>query len=317
MPAIAASSPTARHDDRSPDVSAVVIATVETDSAAAARRHGHRRFRPAGLLLAIPAILFLAIFFVLPMAAMVGRTFSGSGWAIYGRVLMDPLYSGVFLRSVWIAAQVTLIDLIVAYPLAYYLTTLSPRARLLGVFFVLLPFWSSQLVRTYAWTVILGRNGVINQVFLGLGIVDEPLRLLNTELAVLLGSVHVMLPFMVLPLFANMMKIDPDLLRAAGLFGAGIWKTFLRVHLPLCRVGIAAGVSLVFIITLGSFTNAAVLGGGRVIMIALLIEQQVRQLSNWAMAGALATVLLVVTLVIHWAANRLIGGPSEKRSVGL
>jgi len=276
-----------------------------------------RRFRPrrfAGLLLAAPAIAYLALFFVLPMAEVIGRSLAGSPLTSYEKVLTNGLYRGVFIQSASIALQVTVIDLIIAYPLAFYVTTLSRRARLVAFFFILLPFWSSQLVRTYAWTIILGRNGLINQLVLALGLVEEPLTLLNTRFAVLLGSAHVMLPFMVLPLYASMAKIDGDLLKAASLFGANGWNIFRRVHLPLCRSGIAAGATLVFILTLGSFTTAAVLGGGRVMMIALLIEQQVRTVVNWTMASALATVLLAVTIMLYWACDRVLRGRAVDES---
>jgi ABC-type spermidine/putrescine transport system permease subunit I len=178
----------------------------------------------------------------------------------------------------------------------------------LGMFFLLMPFWTSVLVRTYAWMVLLGRNGIINRTLRDWGWIEFPLPLLHNLGGVLVGIVHVMLPYMVFPIYAALLRIDPDLNRAAEGLGAPAWRSFLRITFPLSLPGVFAGCALVFVITLGFFITPALLGGGQVMMIAMLIEQQVREFLDWPFAAALATVLLAATLVIYAALGRLTGG---------
>jgi len=155
------------------------------------------------------------------------------------------------------------------------------------------------LIRTYAWSVILGRNGVINRVLLDSGVIEDPLRLLNNEIGVLIGMVHVLLPYMVFPIYAVMRRQDPTLLLASSGLGASGFQTFTRVFVPLTVPGILAGTTLVFVLSLGFFITPAILGGGKVMMIAVLIEQQVRGLSNWPFAAALSAVLLAAALAMY------------------
>jgi len=172
---------------------------------------------------------------------------------------------------------------------------------------VLIPFWTSILVRTYAWMVLLQRQGVFNRWLLELGLIDEPLRMMYNRIGVLVGMTHVLLPFMVLPTYAVMRGIDRNLLRAAANLGASPLQSFLRVFLPLSLPGVAAGSLLVFILALGFFITPALMGGRTDMMIAQLIETQIRTQLNFAFAAALATVLLVVTLIIFAIYNRLLG----------
>jgi ABC-type spermidine/putrescine transport system permease subunit I len=170
---------------------------------------------------------------------------------------------------------------------------------MIGLALVVLPFWVSILVRTYAWIVVLGNNGVVNRSLLGLGFVDEPLAILYNELGVIIGTTNVLLPFLVLPLFAAMVRIDRRLLMAAAGLGAGPWTVFRRVFLPLTLPALAAGCILVFILTLGFFITPAILGGGRVPMIANMIDMLINRLPRWELAAALSTVLLVATFVCY------------------
>jgi ABC-type spermidine/putrescine transport system permease subunit I len=172
--------------------------------------------------------------------------------------------------------------------------------------FVLVPFWTSILVRSYAWMVLLGKEGPLNQALVALGIVDQPVQLLNTRFAVYIGMVHVLLPFMILPLYAVMRGIDRSLLRAAENLGARPSQVFRQVFLPLSLPGVAAGCLLVFILALGFYITPALLGGQRDVMISMLIQQQVTQL-KWGVASALAVVLLVLSLGIYVAFTRILG----------
>jgi ABC-type spermidine/putrescine transport system permease subunit I len=188
---------------------------------------------------------------------------------------------------------------------AYFLATASPRWVLIGLVFLMLPFWTSILVRTYAWMILLGRNGVVNQLLLALGFVGEPVTLLYNVTGVLIGMVHVLLPYMVFPIYSAMLRIDRDLMLAAEGLGASGWQVFWRVLLPLTMPGVMAGTALVFILSLGFYITPALLGGGRVIMIAVLIEQQVRQFLEWGFASALSILLLIATLLALLALNRM------------
>jgi ABC-type spermidine/putrescine transport system permease subunit I len=258
----------------------------------------------AGVLLTVPAAALLIAFFVVPLVQLLGLSFSGAGLENYAEIFTSSGYQRSLLVSARVAILVAMIDLLLAYPLAYYLTITTRRGRAIGLFIVLLPFWSSQLIRAFAWLVIFGRYGIVNGALMNVGVITEPIQLLYTEVAVLVGSAYVMLPFMVFPLYSAMRGIDPGLVPAARGLGASGFQAFVNVYLPLSMNGLLAGVILVFVLTLGSYTNAAVLGGGKVIMIALAIRQQVSILLDLPMAGALSVVLLVVTIVCYALISR-------------
>ena len=168
----------------------------------------------------------------------------------------------------------------------------------------MLPLWTSVLVRTYAWMVLLGRNGIINRMLIDSGLLDAPLPMLNSKMAVILGMVHVMLPFMILPIYSAVTRIDPDLPKAARGLGASTLRILTTIYLPLTLRGIVAGVTLVFVVSLGFYITPALLGGGKVLMFAMVIEQQVREFLAWNFAGALSVILLAVTLLVFWLLNQ-------------
>jgi ABC-type spermidine/putrescine transport system permease subunit I len=273
-----------------------------------ARRDPARERERTLLGLALPALLLLGVIFVWPLLRLLSMSVADGTLDQFEKAALDELYVAVLWDSIEIAAMVTVICLAIAYPVAAWLVQAGRLGFLLGMFFLLLPFWTSVLVRTYAWMVLLGRNGVINRALRDWGWIEFPLPLLHNMTGVLIGIVHVMLPYMVIPIYAALLRIDPDLKRAAEGLGAPAWRTFLRITLPLSLPGVFAGSALVFVITLGFFITPALLGGGRVMMIAMLIEQQVREFLDWPFAAALATVLLVATLVIYAALGRLTGG---------
>jgi ABC-type spermidine/putrescine transport system permease subunit I len=257
--------------------------------------------------LGVPALTLLAVLFAYPVLRLMALSMEGGSLAWYAKALGESFYLEVFWITVRIAVIVTLATLVLSYPIAYFLATTTRLGAELGFALVVVPLWTSILVRTYAWMVLLGRNGVVNKSLMALGIIDEPLALLHNELGVVIGMVHVLMPYMVLPVYAAMRRVDPDLLQAAEGLGAGALRIFYRVFLPLSAQGIYAGCTLVFVLSVGFFITPALLGGGRVIMIAVLIEQQVREVLNWSFASALATVLLVGTIAIYGLAQRAIG----------
>ena len=265
------------------------------------------------LVLTLPPLIFLLALFAFPVARLLLMSVEGGTLEHYEKAILDGLYVRVFIDTFRISALVTVFAIVLGYPVAHFLATARPVWATLGLVCVLLPFWTSLLVRTYAWMVLLGRNGPINKALVDMGLVDQPIRLLHSEVGVLIGMVHVLMPYLVFPLYAVMRRIDHNLLSAAAGLGAPGWQIFLRVYLPLTLPGVAAGAILVFILSLGFFITPALLGGGRVIMIAVLIEQQIREFLNWEFAAALCAVLLVATLAISAALNRTTRGETTWR----
>jgi ABC-type spermidine/putrescine transport system permease subunit I len=257
------------------------------------------------VLVGLLPVAFLGLLFLLPVLRLFLLSVEGGTLAHFDRAVTSDLYLTVFIETFRIAAIVTCCSLLMAYPVAYVLSTASPRWVLIGLVFLMLPFWTSILVRTYAWMILLGRNGVLNQALLGAGMIDKPVALIFNTTGVVIGMVHVLLPYMVFPIYSAMLRVNRDLLLAAEGLGASGWSVFRRVFLPLTMPGVIAGTALVFILSLGFYITPALLGGGKVIMIAVLIEQQVRQFLEWGFAAALSCLLLVVAVLFYVLLNRL------------
>jgi len=253
---------------------------------------------------AVPALLVLFVFFLYPVVRMLGYSIEGGTFEWYAKALGEGLYLQVFFNTFEIAFWVTVICLLLGYPLGFLLATTTPGWATVGFIFVLLPLWTSVLVRTYAWMVLLGRNGVFNRAMLEAGLIADPIPMLNNFSGVLIGMVHVLLPYMVLPIYGAVRRVDPSLVSAAEGLGASNARIFRRIYLPLTLPGVFAGAVIVFVLSLGFYITPALLGGGRVIMLAVMIEQQVHQTLNWPFAAALSASLLVVTLAVYAAAQR-------------
>ena len=274
-----------------------------------AHRLPARRQQRRGILaLLLPLFAYLGVFYAYPIAAMMFRSVDEPYWTIehFARLFREGIYLHVLWMTVEVAAVVTLSALLLGYPVAYLLARLDRAKSNLLLILVLVPFWTSILVRTYAWMVLLGRQGVVNQFLLAIGAIDQPLRLLNTTSAVYIAMVHVLLPFMILPLYGVMQGMDHDLLRAAQGLGAAPFAVFRQVWLPLSLPGVFAGCLLVFILALGFFITPALVGGPRDLMIAVLIQQQV-DLFNGPFASALAVALLAAALIVFAVFERSLG----------
>ncbi|MBP6766415.1 MAG: ABC transporter permease [Reyranella sp.] len=257
-----------------------------------------------GFLPALPALILLFVFFLFPVVRMLGFSLESGTLDWYAKALGEQLYLRVFWNTFEIALLVTFFCLLLGYPLGFLMATTTPFWATVGFIFVLLPLWTSVLVRTYAWMVLLGRNGVFNRTLMEAGIISDPIPLLHNFTGVLIGMVHVLLPYMVLPIYGAVRKVDPAIPAAAAGLGASSFAIFRRIYLPLTLNGIFAGSVLVFVLSLGFFITPALLGGGRVMMIAVLIEQQVREALNWPFAAALSAVLLVFTFAVYALAQR-------------
>jgi spermidine/putrescine transport system permease protein len=260
-----------------------------------------------GRLLAIPAVLWLFLFFILPLAIVVLVSFMTRGsrnlpafpltLEHYQRIF-GPIYFPVFIDSIWIAFLTTVICLLAGYPLAFFISTRKSKLmQQLSLFLVILPFWTNFLVRTYAWRVILGTDGTVNATLLNLHLISEPLQLLNTNFAVLVGLVYGFLPFMILPIYSSVERFEFRLVEAAHDLGGNDWQAFWRVVFPLTLPGVIAGCILVFIPAIGSFITPDLLGGTQGLMIGNLIQGQFRGSGNWPLGSAASVVMMGIVLI--------------------
>jgi spermidine/putrescine transport system permease protein len=258
-----------------------------------------------GLLIALPSYVYLVLLFVLPLVLVFVYSFAtrdSTGQTVLADWNLDSyrrLFSAavleIFVRSLVLALVTTVICLAVSYPFAFYIATRTPRVRNVLLVFVMIPFWSNFLVRTYAWRVILGSEGPISQISLALG--GEPIRLLFTTTAVLIGLVYGFLPFMVLPLYAALERMDWRLVEAARDLYADGWTSFRKVTLPLSMPGVVAGSILVFIPSLGAYVTPAILGGAKTTLLGDYIVSQFLAARNWPFGSALSFAVMFVMLL--------------------
>jgi putative spermidine/putrescine transport system permease protein len=256
-----------------------------------------------------PAVVFLVVVFVYPLVRMLALSVGAKEGplAYYASILASPVYMTVLGLTFKTALGVTLLCVLLGVPTAYLLASLTGTWRNMLLVAVALPFLTSILIRTYAWMAILGRNGVVNQLLQAAGLSDGPVRLMHNELGVYVGMVHVLLPFMILPVYSVMSAIDRHLLRAAESLGASPRRALLTVFLPLALPGIASGTLLVFLIAIGFYITPALMGGPKQVMISNLIEVQVIELLQWGFGSALAFVLLASTVLLMAIFDRFLG----------
>lgn len=260
----------------------------------------------------LPTWVWMTVLFVAPLAIVLTYSFLTRG--VYGGVelpwtlenyqrLFDPLYLRIFMRSFVMALVATLLCLVLAFPAALFISR-SPRRKNLYLQLVMLPFWTSFLVRTYAWLFLLRDTGLVNSILQKLGIIHTPLPLLYNDGAVLLGLVYGYLPFMVLPLYATLERLDPSLIDAAADLGARPWATFLRVIVPLSRPGTIAGAVLVFIPCLGAYLTPDLLGGGRTVLVGNLVQDQFTAARDWPFGSAISMLLMLLVTALVWGVLR-------------
>jgi len=273
---------------------------------------------PRWLVIAIP-YLWMLLFFAIPFAIALKISFASAAIAMppytdlfswvddklqvslnagnYLYLVRDSLYVNAYLSSLKIATISTLLCLLVGYPIAYAIARMSPANRNIALMLVILPSWTSFLIRIYAWVGILKNNGLLNNFLMNLGLIDQPLQILHTPVAVYIGIVYAYLPFMVLPLYANLVKHDHRLIEAANDLGARPWKSFLTITLPLSKAGIIAGAMLVLIPVVGEFVIPEMLGGADTLMIGRVLWQEFFNNRDWPVASAVAIVMLVLLIV--------------------
>lgn len=253
-------------------------------------------------MLLVPSVLYIIVFLIYPMFTMVKLSFQNKTEAFtlenYAYVFTDSTMQKVFLETGRISILVMLICLLLGYPVAYVMTIVSKKTRALMTLCVMIPFWTSLLVRTYSWMILLQNKGVVNQTLINLGIVKEPIVMMYNTTGLLIGMTHVMLPYMVLSLYSVMDGIDRNLVTASANLGANGIQTFFKVYFPLSMNGVIAGCVLVFVLNLGFYILPSLMGSPENMMISQVIATQVNKLLNWNMASALSIALLVVALVL-------------------
>lgn len=268
-----------------------------------------RKEHTSMLLLLTPALVMVVVLLIMPLcwlAFQSVQTEEGFSLANYIRIFQESIYWDTFALTFKISFLVTILSIVMGFPIAYAASRLQGFWANLILICVILPFWTSVLVRAYAWLVLLQLRGLVNQTLMDLGIIDQPLTLMHNTTGTVIGTLHVMLPFMVLPLYSVMKKIPQDLMQASESLGAKPFYTFRRVFLPMAAPGVMAGSILVFVICLGFFITPELLGGGRTILVSMLVQRNVELYHAWGAASAVGLVLLFVVFLIFWGINRFI-----------
>jgi putative spermidine/putrescine transport system permease protein/spermidine/putrescine transport system permease protein len=268
----------------------------------------NERFKLFGLTL--PYLGLVSCLIIIPIGWLFYMSFIGKDGSLslenYTRMLDSKAYIRIFITTFKISFLTTLICAVIGYPLTYFMSQLPKKWAGICMIGVLIPFWTSLLVRTYAWLVLLQKKGLLNNVLIDLEIIAEPIKFVHNTSGTLIGMAHIMLPFLILPLYANMRSIDKDCVRAAASLGATPSRAFWTVFFPLSIPGLLAGLLIVFVLCLGFYVTPAVLGGGRVIMAAMKISSNIELYFSWGAASALGVVLLVVTMAILFLASKLV-----------
>jgi putative spermidine/putrescine transport system permease protein len=267
-----------------------------------------RREQALMLALTLPALLVILSLVVLPVAWLAWQSIYHNGFTLehYRRIFSEAIYWRSFALTFEISLLVTLLALVLGYPIAFAASSARRGWSIVILALVVLPFWTSVLVRTYAWLALLQRNGVINHLLEDLGLIHEPLVLVHNTFGTVVATLHILLPFMVLPLYATMQKIPRDLLQAGASLGANPALVFWKVFLPLSLPGVLAGSTLVFVLSLGFYITPELLGGGRTIMVSMLVSRNVELYDQWGAASAVGVVLLAAVGVIFFAVSRAI-----------
>jgi putative spermidine/putrescine transport system permease protein len=268
-----------------------------------------RREQQLMLLLLAPALLVVIALLIVPLLWLAWQSIRQDGGFTlehYKRFLTDSVYWMTFLQTFRIAFVVTLTTVLLGYPVAYVAAGLSQKWGMLILAMVLLPFWTSVLVRAYSWLILLQRTGIVNSALQEAGLTSGPLALINNEFGTVMATIHILLPFMVLPLYATMKKIPPELILAGASLGGSPLHVFLRVFLPLSLPGMIAGMVLVFVLTLGFYITPELLGGGRTYMVSMLVSRNIEVYNEWGAASSISVVLMVCVFLVFRLASLMI-----------
>lgn len=268
------------------------------------------KLRP--FLLALPTVLALLVLFVAPMLWILVNTLRADGLEYFKKFLTDAFYLDILWNTVWVSLRVTFIALLLGYPTAYFMARTKARGKNLLMIVIIFPFLVSAVVRSYGWMVILGNKGLLNQLLLAVGVVEAPLKIMNTSAAVIVGLVHLLLPYMILSITSVIQGIDKNIEYAAYSLGANPAKTFFKVVLPLSSPGIISGCILVFTLSMTSYVTPKLLGGARFRMMSTMVFQEINVNFNWSFAAAISYILLFTILVILVLSNYATAGVSRR-----
>lgn len=266
-------------------------------------------------LCVVPLYIFTILFILGPMLYMIAVSFAENNPSGYGfqwsftlenfKRIFDPLYLQCFVQSFQLAFSTTIICMLIGYPFGYFMGRLSGRGKKIMMFLIMIPFWTSSLIRIYGWLIILQAKGIFNSFLQAIGLIEEPLKILYTYPAVLVGMVYALLPFMILSVYSSVEKMDWSLVEAARDLGASPTKAFLTITLKLTLPGLMSGIILTFVPSMGLFFIADILGGNKIVLVGSLIQDQLTRGSNWPFAAALAMILTIMTTIMI-AANRMV-----------
>lgn len=270
----------------------------------------------------VPLYLFTLLFVLGPMVYMVAVSFATNNPSGYGfqwkftldnfQKILDPVYLQCFIQSFKLAFATTCICILIGYPFGYFMGRLSATGKKIMMFSIMVPFWTSSLIRIYGWLIILQAKGIFNSILQAIGLIDEPLKILYTYPAVLVGMVYALLPFMILAVYSSVEKMDWSLVEAARDLGASPAKAFLTVTLKLTLPGLMSGIILTFVPSMGLFFIADLLGGNKIVLVGSLIQDQLTRGSNWPFAAALAMVLTVMTTLLIGLNRMILQGKGEE-----
>ena len=250
-------------------------------------------------LLALPASLVLLVFFIVPMVCILVKTIVENGFADFVEFFTDPFYLDILWTTIRVSLISTFVSLVLGYPTAYFMARTKSRMKKVMIIIILFPFLVSAVVRSYGWMVLLGTKGLVNQLLTGLGLIEKPLKMLNTEFAVIVGMIHLLIPYMVLALLGVLQSIDPNVEYAAYSLGANPLQTFAKVVFPLSTPGIISGCVLVFTMSMTSYVTPKLLGGSKFRMMATMVVQEINVSFDWGAAAAISYILLAVILIIQ------------------
>jgi len=289
-------------------LSTVTQAVFRTNETGLQRNAARERWALLGLT--APALIAVLIILVLPVSWLFYLSFLADDGSFsfenYTRMVESKSYARIFMTTFKVSVYTTGICILIGYPLAYFMSQLPSRLATLCMLTVLVPFWTSLLVRTYAWLVLLQRKGLINNWAIDVGLWDEPVKFVHNLSGTLIGMVHIMVPFLILPVYGSMKAISQDYMKASANLGATPSQSFWQVFFPLTLPGLFAGTLIVFVLCLGFYVTPAVLGGGKIIMVSMQITNNIELFYNWGAASALGVVLLVITMGILFVSSKLL-----------
>lgn len=263
-------------------------------------------------LLALPTLLALTAFFVIPMVYILIDTLKADGVKYFQKFFCDTMYLGILKTTIVISLEVTAISLLLGYPTAYFMARTQSKLKNVMMIMIIFPFLVSSVVRSYGWMVILGGRGLLNQFLLAIGLIRQPLTIMNTSTAVIIGLVHLLIPYMILSITSIIQNINRNLEYAAYSLSANPLQTFFRVILPLSTPGIISGCILVFTMSMTSYVTPKLLGGSQVRMMSTMVFQEVNVNFNWGFASAISYILLFTILIILLLANFVTAGVNNR-----